>query len=230
MQSTTTMTTLRSFIMLLCMVAVPAVAILGTGFPKIVKSAVRSKAQSAPNAAAAKAEPQPSSDAPRFGVASVSDSLESQPSVATSQQPPAQLPAQAALASPVPQAVPSSLWASQPASSVPSGNVVVNYDAAAGRGDTVPTNSALHRPVGPMAVPTPRDPLTTVQGRLRELGATYWLLETWGARGELFRFHCKVSVSGNEGSRPFEATDADPVRAMQQVQQQIEAWQTGSTP
>lgn len=66
-----------------------------------------------------------------------------------------------------------------------------------------------------------------VQRRLRELGAAYYALETWGAEGRLFRFHARMSAAGGTGGlRHFEAVDADPVGAMTDVLGQVETWQT----
>jgi hypothetical protein len=67
-----------------------------------------------------------------------------------------------------------------------------------------------------------------MERRLRELGANYYLLEAWGVEGGLFRFHCKMGVAGNaETNRQFEATDPDPLRAMERVLAQVEAWHGG---
>jgi hypothetical protein len=69
-----------------------------------------------------------------------------------------------------------------------------------------------------------------VQGRLRQLGATYYLLESWGSREQLYRFYCKVAVGGNPNyTHYFEATDSDPLRAMARVLGQVETWR-GSRP
>jgi hypothetical protein len=66
------------------------------------------------------------------------------------------------------------------------------------------------------------------QRRLRELGATYYLLETWGSQGELFRFYCKAAVAGNASyTRYFEATDTEPLRAMAKVLEQVQEWRAG---
>ncbi len=70
------------------------------------------------------------------------------------------------------------------------------------------------------------DTFTHIQHRLRELGATYYLLESWGDRRQLYRFYCKMAVGGNPNyTRYFEATDTAPLRAMADVLQQVEAWQ-----
>jgi hypothetical protein len=101
-----------------------------------------------------------------------------------------------------------------------------------------PPSSGTYTPVERPAVPAPApvrpsepvasgpgDSLPRIQQRLHELGATYSLLESWGAQGQLYRFYCKVAVGGNANyTRYFEATDADPVRAMNIVLEQVEAW------
>jgi hypothetical protein len=72
-----------------------------------------------------------------------------------------------------------------------------------------------------------------MEKRLRELGATYYLLETWGSSGDRYRFFCKMSLAGNADynrNRIFQATAADPLRAMQDVLAQVEQWRAGSTP
>ena len=72
------------------------------------------------------------------------------------------------------------------------------------------------------------DQFTYIQERLRELGATYYLLESWGSREQLYRFYCKVAVGGNPNyTHYFEATDSDPLQAMGQVLRQVEGWRAG---
>jgi len=67
-----------------------------------------------------------------------------------------------------------------------------------------------------------------IQLRLRELGATYYLLETWGSQRQLYRFYCRMAVGGNvDFTRYFEATDADPLQAMLQVLRQVETLKGG---
>ena len=78
------------------------------------------------------------------------------------------------------------------------------------------------------AVRNARDRFTQIQEELRARGATYYLLETWGSDGSLYRFHCKMAVDGEAGyTRQFEATDGDPLRAMEWVLSEIAAWQRG---
>ena len=53
--------------------------------------------------------------------------------------------------------------------------------------------------------------------RLQQLGATYYVLESWGNDQQLYRFYCKMAVAENaDYTHCFEATDADPRQAMQQ--------------
>ncbi len=69
---------------------------------------------------------------------------------------------------------------------------------------------------------------TAMERRLRENGATYYLLETWGNEGELYRFHCKMAIANNPNyTRHFEATDRDALKAMAQVLERVEAWRAG---
>ncbi len=69
-----------------------------------------------------------------------------------------------------------------------------------------------------------------MEQRLRDLGATYYLLETWGTNGDRYRFFCKMSLAGNADynrNRIFQATAADPMQAMQDVLAQVEQWRSG---
>lgn len=74
----------------------------------------------------------------------------------------------------------------------------------------------------------PEDAFTAIQLRLKQLGATYYLLETWGDDGQLYRFYCKMALHGNpDFSRYFEATDDEPLGAMRKVMAEVEAWSRG---
>ena len=80
----------------------------------------------------------------------------------------------------------------------------------------------------PIGLPVAAAELRDIQERLRELGATYYLLESWGSDQQLFRFYCKVAVGGNaDYTHWFEAIHADPLQAMQQVLRRVEAWRGG---
>lgn len=81
---------------------------------------------------------------------------------------------------------------------------------------------------GPTSPASQTDRFAHVQQRLRQLGATYCLLESWGNGEQLYRFYCRVGVAGGSGyTRYFEATDADPLVAMGEVLSEVEAWRAG---
>ncbi|MGD9645731.1 MAG: hypothetical protein AB7U73_08465, partial [Pirellulales bacterium] len=82
----------------------------------------------------------------------------------------------------------------------------------------------------PMPAPA-TDQFTAMQYRLRQLGATYYLLENWGSDGSLYRFHCKMAIAGNSRyTRHFEATDRTPLQAIGRVLRDVEAWRAGRAP
>jgi hypothetical protein len=68
----------------------------------------------------------------------------------------------------------------------------------------------------------------TMQDRLRQLGATYFLLETWGNQRQFYRFYCQMAVGGNSSyTHYFEATNSNSLTAMADVLRQVEAWRGG---
>ena len=80
-------------------------------------------------------------------------------------------------------------------------------------------------PQVPDAAPA-EDPFKSIQQRLRQLGATWYALETWGNEGR-FHFACRVSVNGNPSlNRLFQATDAEAIQAMGKVLHDVEQWKT----
>ena len=69
----------------------------------------------------------------------------------------------------------------------------------------------------------------SIEQRLRELGATYYLLETWGDEGELFRFQGRIAVMEDPScQRYFEAVDREPLVTMRRVLAQVEAWKSAT--
>ena len=61
--------------------------------------------------------------------------------------------------------------------------------------------------------------------RLESLGATYYKIEKWGNRGELFRVSCFVPLSDNHShTKHFQAIGSDVVTVMQTVITDIERW------
>jgi hypothetical protein len=72
---------------------------------------------------------------------------------------------------------------------------------------------------------------STIQQRLRAMGATHYVLETWGPQGDMYRFQCRMSAGHHPGySRQFEAIDSDALRVMQTVLDEIDAWKAGRLP
>ncbi len=72
------------------------------------------------------------------------------------------------------------------------------------------------------------DEFQRIQRRLRQLGATYYLLETWGGQAECYRFHARMAVGGSpDYVRHFEATDTEALQAMAKVLSQVERWRVG---
>jgi hypothetical protein len=67
----------------------------------------------------------------------------------------------------------------------------------------------------------------TAEMRLRELGATYYLLETLGPTADEYRFVCKVpsGVRADE-MLAFFSVDRDPLGAMNNVVRQVETWRS----
>ena len=104
-------------------------------------------------------------------------------------------------------------------------------------GKTLPTDSSGAEQDHSSAAAASGDDCSTqfrrMEHRLRELGATYYLLETWGSSGDRYRFFCKMAISGTADSnrnRIFQATAADPLHAMQDVLEQVEQWRAGRQP
>jgi hypothetical protein len=72
---------------------------------------------------------------------------------------------------------------------------------------------------------SPEDRLQELGVRLQRLGATYYVLESWGNDQQLYRCYCKVAAAGNvDYTHCFEAIQADPLQTMLQVVRQVETW------
>lgn len=75
------------------------------------------------------------------------------------------------------------------------------------------------------------DQFSHIQARLKALGAMHYTLETWGPGGNSFRFQCRMAAGHSaDYTRQFEATDTDPLRTMQTVLDEVEAWKAGRLP
>lgn len=69
------------------------------------------------------------------------------------------------------------------------------------------------------------DRLTQVQERLKQLGAYYILLESMQSPSPSYRFHVALGSGASDSTgRRFEASDSQPMRAMERVLAEVEAW------
>jgi len=68
-----------------------------------------------------------------------------------------------------------------------------------------------------------------LEQHIKALGATYYRLEKWGNRGELFRFSCFVTpLEPHSYEKHFQAIGADAVTVMRSVITDIEAWKNAT--
>ena len=189
----------RALIMLACVVAIPAVALWGTSWSDVVKriqdfrwpqcldlaSASNSTSSGDPSHGAM---PSPAA-AP---ASSASGSLASAGEQGTSTPAPPQ---------------------TKSGATAPSGVVPIGYQAPA-ESLSVATPVADAAGQGGTRTSTTADRFQAVQGRLRQLGATYYLLESWGNQQQLYRFYCKMAVGGSASthaaSRPPMPTRCSP--------------------
>jgi len=81
----------------------------------------------------------------------------------------------------------------------------------------------------PRKTASPQD-FASLELHLKSLGATYYRLEKWGSRGELFRFSCFVTPSEPYAyEKHFQAIGDDAVATMRSVIAEIETWKTVRT-
>ncbi len=243
---------IRATVLLVCLIAVPVIAISGKNAPEFVKSLIRDYTGAPANAASITAG---SADAPAFrpGLLAAPAGAPSPESTA-----PAPLPASDSVAArrlsdngsttgrSVPSTIPGPRGDSQSANPR-NGTAGV---LAGGRGDpaAVPGITTIGHEVdsatgsqkaagGQVSAASGdgdfsggrfhRDYFRAAEARLRALGATYYLLETLGSAGEQYRFVCKVAAAG-QGDQPlaFFAVDRDPLAAMNDVVRQVETWRS----
>lgn len=210
----------RVLIMLACVVAIPAFALSGTSWSDMLKKLQDFRWPAVLNLARASTT-SPSNVAPRLVPAATSRSPSNRPAAPAETAPPH-------LLAPAPATLPLSL--PPPGSSGSSHVVPVGFQAPLAPLGVMPAA----RLGADNAAPTPSpalqtDPFRSIQERLRKLGATYYLLESWGSEQQLYRFYCKMAVGGNpDYTHYFEATHADPLQAMQQVLLQVEGWRGGA--
>jgi len=258
MQNSTT-TVVRAAVMLGCLIAIPGAALLGTSLPELVDSIIgvidRENVSSAGTDRSLSEAPRyglvvqpgnlsstagtrsndPSRDSAGFGQSAPRFQLAQSPTVPIAQN---TIPVGLA-ASPPPSSYPVTTYPSstqivslESAENAPNPNIApnpasgqmvpVDYQAA-------PSYSPPVKPAVATRSETASDQFKDVQQRLRQLGATYYLLEAWGNQGHLYRFYCKMSVRGNPNyNRHFEATDASAIKAMSKVLAEVEMWRRES--
>ncbi len=81
--------------------------------------------------------------------------------------------------------------------------------------------TALHYPQAPA------NRLEQIPARLKELGATYILLERWREDRHRYRFCCELPGSQPDQPHRVEVVDLDPVAAMERVLSQVETYSRG---
>jgi hypothetical protein len=245
MQNSAVMT-LRSLVLLACFIAVPLFAIFGRDTPDVLREFFHNL-----TSRATKGSSSPTSNSPMFRPATGADSAA--PVLPGASAPPLQSnPAATNRAAPAPpnsptpgQVAPAS--ATSPASA--SGGAATSLPpvtqgdgatsgvrhaggATVGAQQTAPKQSVYVQTPGQPAVTSvsasaanfPPEYFREAEGRLRRLGATYYLLESLTPAGDNYRFFCKVAGSQPEAVVAFVATDSDPLRAMNTVVRQIETW------
>ena len=248
-----TVVAFRALVLVACLIVVPLAAIFGSQFPDVVKSVLIDRIF--PNGVPGMAHAEPKRDpAPAFAgsnepapwQAGQSGSLAASPA-GTGQTAAGTAPAwsnsgvEPAVAwNQTPGQVHPALGegpAGVPLGSAERAGAALPVDPRQGAGNLNPAmpSPASSGPAGmpganPHFAPGP-DRFTVMERRLRELGATYYLLETWGNESEYYRFHCKMAIANNPThTRQFEATDGDPLKAMGRVVEQVEAWRAGRLP
>ncbi len=236
----------RIFVMLSCLIIVPLAAIFGSAFPDVVKSVLVDRIVAL--GTEKPADPQPGAADPNGfrtvvptmgapGAAEAANSWNTAPPWNGPHLPPAPGHAPPAV---VPVGGPGHPYASNqsagyaaPAPFPEATPAVATVPAPAPAPLPMAPSAGMNAPFAADRTACPletTDPFKDMERRLRQHGATYYLLETWGANGELYRFHCRMAVANNAAyTRHFEATDRDALKAMADVLTQVEAWRASSS-
>lgn len=208
---------LRTTIMLISMIALPAVAVVGIKWPAFLRTerAWTSEKSSPGSSLSRTAAPGRTNRTAPNNLATTA--VNAKPLAATDRDTVSSEP----LNYPVAQAQ----------------NIDVRSTSGGAVMPAVGGNDPASNPVGlltgdvqPLEVQT-NEEFTRIQQRLRGLGATHYVLETWGATGEAYRFQCRMAAGHDAHySRHFEATDVEPLRAMRTVLEEVESWKSGRLP
>ncbi len=215
-------TALRGLMMLLSLVAVPLAAVIGSGsWPRVQEKLLELRQQ-----IVAKLDPAPRDMAP--GTMSLGGEPLRPLTIATT-DPTGFGPI--ARENTSPGTAPA---VATPPPIVPQGNQPIHFDPQT-RPASFEAAVAPEPSLPPVQTPAPDVPVADrvgwIQHRLQTLGAAWYRLETAGGTGEMFRFQCKMTSPTNPNYvRYFEATSGEPVRSMQHVLDQIDAWVASREP
>ena len=249
-EQSSTVVAFRALVMSICLILIPVAAFCGGSFPAVVKAIQSGRWPTLADFRGPLGPPsgQPT-EAPRFLPSQATGLPQTDPKMLvsgpvgayrpvsqseTTQSPVVAVNYTAPVNTPpndqnLPRSFPQSkdlgIAPSQKLSQVPAGTdnlLPLNHFGTAGHSDALASRSGLASSL------SPSDQFKYVQDRLRQLGATYFVLETCGDAKHDFRFYCRMSMGGNPRvTKPFWCFDSDPLKAMTGVLKQVEDWQTG---
>jgi hypothetical protein len=212
MQSSAMMA-VRAVTLLVCLAAVPLLAIFGKNLPAVIKSLLHSYTTSSTRHTASATE---QTEPPVFRPGLLASKSEGE-------RPPGVSAAKGATMN-------VGVLPAQPL--VPVTTATHRVDSATSLlADRNTQTRAVPSAKGSVANGFPPGYFREAELRLRQLGATYYLLETLDPQASQYRFFCKVALgSKQDETLAFFASDRDPLAAMQQVVRQIEGWRTHAHP
>lgn len=214
MQSSAMMA-VRAVTLLFCLAAVPLLAIFGKNLPAAVKSLVQSYTS------AAKTSPSPTerTDPPVFRPGLLASKPESSATpIAAVENSGKTASVEVLPAQPLVPVTAAMHRADSAASAVNAGN--------AQPPSVTSTSSSQASAAG-----FPPGYFREAELRLRQLGATWYRLETLEPQADHYRFFCKVALGPKEEETlAFFATDRDPLAAIEHVVRQIEGWRSAAQP
>ncbi len=232
----------RALVMVICLILIPVAAFCGGSFPAVVKAIQMGHCPTLADFRGPSAPPasQPQ-EAPRFmppQVVGPTAAASGLPFPAAGQGENARSSVMAAnYIAPIntPQQDGSSLSTTFPQSkdSGISPNARGLFPVQSGAGSLLPVESGRTSHFDDPACPpasggglSSNDQLKHVLERLRQLGATYFVLEPCGDEKREFRFFCQMSIGGNPRvTKSFWNFNGDPLKAITGVLTQVEDWQ-----
>jgi hypothetical protein len=251
-EQSSTVAGFRALVMLVCLILIPVAAFCGGSFPAVVKAIQSGRWPTlADFRGPLGPPPSPMTEAPRFVPMSAPGSPQAtdpktlgfsgpvpgcfpDSHVEATRSPVVAVNYNAPITSPLPEGT------------GPSTNAPQNKDLGGGPTgglSPLPAGAGGLLPVDPSATTehsgtavyqggtvssSSNNQLNYVLNRLHKLGATYFVLDTYGDEIREFRFYCKMSIGGNPRvTRPFWCSDSDPLKAMSQVLKQVEDWRSG---